>query len=64
MADFITLAVILLIVGAAIVYIRKEKKKGTVCIGCPDAQHCASAKKGGCGGNCSGCSGCSGGRQE
>lgn len=54
MADFITLAVILLIVGAAIIYIRKEKKKGTVCIGCPSAGTCAHAKNGGCGGVCSG----------
>lgn len=54
MADFITLAVILLIVGAAIVYIRKEKKKGTVCIGCPSAGTCVHAKNGGCGGACSG----------
>ena len=52
MADFITLAVIVLIVGAAIAYIRKEKKKGTVCIGCPSAGTCAHAKNGGCSGSC------------
>ncbi len=54
MADMITLAVILLIVGCAVVYIVKEKKKGTVCIGCPSAGTCAHAKNGGCGGACSG----------
>ncbi len=56
MADLITLAVILLIVVAAITYIRKEKKKGTVCIGCPSAGTCAHAKNGGCPGSCGGSS--------
>lgn len=55
MADIVTLAVILLIVGIAVVYIIREKKKGVVCIGCPSAATCAHAKKGGCGGACSGC---------
>lgn len=41
--------IIVAIVGAAILYIRKEKKRGVRCVGCPDG--------GMCGGNCSGCSG-------
>ncbi|MBP3701388.1 MAG: FeoB-associated Cys-rich membrane protein [Lachnospiraceae bacterium] len=58
MADFITVAVILLIVGAAVLYIVKEKKKGVKCIGCPSAATCAHANaNGGCGGSCSGCGG-------
>ena len=51
MADLILLFVILLIVGAAVVYIRKEKKRGVTCIGCPHAQACAH-KCNGCNGGC------------
>ena len=47
--DFVIVAVIALILGAAILYIRKAKKKGVKCIGCPDA--------GACSGKCAGCSG-------
>ena len=49
MADFIVIAIIALITGAAARYVYKTKKSGkSTCIGCP----------GGC--NCSGgCSGCS-----
>lgn len=39
--DFIVGAVVLLIVGAAMVYIRKEKKRGVKCIGCPAAGTCS-----------------------
>ena len=51
MASFILAAVLLIIIGAAIAYIVKEKKKGTVCIGCPHAGTCASKQQGdsGCG---------------
>ena len=51
MADFIVVAAIAIVVGAAIIYIIKEKKRGTKCIGCPAAgtctHHCSS-----CGGGC------------
>ena len=53
MADMITLAIVLLIVAAAVAYIVKEKKKGTVCIGCSSAGSCPHAKNGGCSGSCS-----------
>ena len=51
MESVVVAVVLLLIVGAAITYIVKEKKKGTVCIGCPHAGTCASKKHGdsGCG---------------
>lgn len=49
MVNFVLIIVIMAIVGAAIAYIRKEKKRGVRCVGCPDA--------GTCGGNCSGCGG-------
>ena len=48
MANFVVAAVLLTVIGAAITYIIKEKKKGTVCIGCPNAGSCGS-KKSGCG---------------
>lgn len=50
MVNLIAFAVIALIVGGAAWYVRKEKKRGVRCVGCPDG--------GSCGGNCSGCSGC------
>ncbi len=46
MADIIVALIIILIIGAALIYIIKEKKKGTKCIGCPMA--------GSCGGHCKG----------
>lgn len=51
MSNFIVVAVLMLVVGAAIAYIIKEKKKGTVCIGCPHAGTCANKHKetSGCG---------------
>ena len=49
MQNFAVLAIVVLILVSAILYIRKEKKKGIRCIGCPDAATCS--------GNCPGCSG-------
>lgn len=51
MTDFIIVAVLVLIVGAAVTYIIKEKKRGVKCVGCPDAKTCG----GNCQGGCSGC---------
>ena len=53
--DYIIIAVILAIVGGAALYIRKAKKSGKKCIGCPDSAACS--------GNCSGCS-CGCGKAE
>lgn len=48
MENIIVIAVLLIIIGAAIWYICKEKKKGNRCIGCPAAGscqgHCANSK--------------------
>lgn len=41
MTDIIVGLVVLIIIGAALLYIRKEKKRGVVCIGCPQAGMCA-----------------------
>lgn len=51
MADIILIVVIVGIVGASVWYIRREKKRGVRCVGCPD------------GGTCSGCcNGCPSGK--
>lgn len=42
MANFIVALILLIIVGSAIRYIVKEKKKGVKCIGCPSAGTCAA----------------------
>lgn len=44
MESIIVAIIILAVVGTAIFYIVKEKRKGTVCIGCPHAGTCASKK--------------------
>ncbi len=41
MADMIVITVLVILVTAAVMYIVKEKKKGTKCIGCPSAASCA-----------------------
>lgn len=52
MADLITILVILAIVGGAIMYIIREKKRGAKCIGCPAGTTCPNSGK--CLGNCGG----------
>ena len=48
MADIIVIAILLAVVVSAIAYIRREKKRGAVCIGCPHAGTCAKKLQGGC----------------
>jgi len=50
MENIIVITVVALIVGAAGWYIRKEKRRGVHCIGCPDSKACS--------GQCAHCSGC------
>ncbi len=50
MDNFIIIAVLAVIIGAALAYVIKAKKSGAKCIGCPDAKKCS--------GNCSCCSSC------
>ena len=57
MESFIVGLIIVAIVGAAVAYIIKEKKKGVKCIGCPMAGTCASKNKGSLEGGCS-CGSC------
>ncbi len=44
MVNIIAALVIVLLCTGASVYIYKEKKKGSHCIGCPMAKNCAKAK--------------------
>ena len=50
--DFIIIGAIVLVVGGAVAYIIKHKKRGGRCIGCPDGKSCQ--KNNSCG-TCSGC---------
>ena len=38
--DYIAIAAIVLIVGAAVFYIIRAKRSGAKCIGCPHAKEC------------------------
>lgn len=46
--DLIIIAVIVLIIGAAVLYIIKAKKSGQKCVGCPYSKTCGKSSK-----NCS-----------
>ena len=48
MADIIIGIVLLAVVGLAIAYIVREKKKGVRCIGCSSAGTCPHKCNGGC----------------
>ena len=47
-AEIIAIIASLLIVGCAVLYIVRAKKKGARCIGCPHSTSCPSAKRGEC----------------
>lgn len=44
--DIIIVVILALILGGALLYMRKEKKRGVKCIGCPDAEVCAKRQRG------------------
>jgi hypothetical protein len=44
--DYIIIAIVLAIVGAVSLYIRRQKKKGSKCIGCPYGAACEAKAKG------------------
>lgn len=48
MTDFVIILVLVVILGSALLYMRKEKKKGkgVTCIGCPDADVCTKRRNG------------------
>ena len=49
MINYIAAAVLVLILGAAALYVYRSKKRGVKCIGCPSAGSCGK-------GSCDGCS--------
>jgi len=57
METAIVVIILAVILGGAVAYIYKAKKRGVKCIGCPHGATCGK-NAGQCGG-CSGCSGCS-----
>ena len=52
MADFILAGILVVIIGAAVIYIVKAKKRGVKCIGCPAGGNCS--------GKCNSTGGCNG----
>ena len=56
MADLFIIIIVFVLLRSAIRFIIKEKKKGTRCIGCPDAGSCSR--------KCSGCAGGTCGKDE
>jgi len=48
MTDVVIILILAVILGSAICYMKKEKKKGkgVTCIGCPDAENCAKRRNG------------------
>ena len=56
-ADLIVIAAVAAILGLAVWFIVRSRKKGIQCVGCPDAKTCASR---GCSGKCGGGGGCGG----
>ncbi len=41
MIDIVLVLILLLVIGAAVAYIVRAKKKGTKCIGCPASGTCS-----------------------
>ena len=41
MANVIVIAVVAAIIGGALWYIRREKRRGKKCVGCPYANQCS-----------------------
>lgn len=44
MANIVVILILIAIIGGATFYIRKAKKSGVKCIGCPSAKTCSSCK--------------------
>ncbi len=41
MTDCILIGVLILIVVGILIYLRREKKKGVTCVGCPHGKNCS-----------------------
>ena len=44
--DYVLIGVLLLVVGIAVFYVVRSKKKGVRCIGCPDSKSCSGCQCG------------------
>lgn len=49
MKNILLILVLVAIIGGAVFYIVRAKKKGVKCIGCPAAKTCGGGCKNGCG---------------
>ena len=47
MVDLIVIAIVVLIVGSALAYIIRAKKRGVKCIGCPAGGNCSACHSSG-----------------
>ncbi len=52
MDNIIIIAILVVVLGLAALYIYRAKKKGQKCIGCPDGGKCGAGKCGGCSCGC------------
>lgn len=59
MENLILIAILILILGGATVYLIRAKKRGVKCVGCPSGSKCGKNASA-----CSGCSGCSTAQNE
>ena len=48
MENILIIAVVLAIVGLAVGYVIRAKKRGAKCIGCPEGSKCGQSACGGC----------------
>ncbi len=54
MVDFVIIGIVILILGGAVAYIVKAKKKGAKCIGCPAGGMCSGNCSENCAESCAG----------
>ena len=50
--DIIVILAVAVLIGSVVAFIIHQKKRGVVCIGCPDSGSCQKGKCSGCSGNC------------
>lgn len=49
MINYIIIGILLLIAGAVVFYLVREKRRGVPCVGCPHAKACAQKHRCSCG---------------
>ena len=63
MTDLIIVAILAVVLGGAAGYIRKAKKRGQTCIGCPGGCSSSSSSSGACS-SCTSCTSCGCGEEK